>query len=66
MAKDKIAKAFLAITKDKFTIDTISELHEYEKSQNIQSDSEIMNLNVLQPPAIPLEVGEYAKEYNLI
>ncbi len=41
-------------------------VHEYEKYQNVQSDSEIMNLNVLQPPTIPLEVEEYAKEYNLI
>lgn len=44
----------------------LSELHEYEKSQNVQSDSGIMNLNILQSPVIPVEVKEYAKEYNLI
>ncbi|MGL5712357.1 MAG: hypothetical protein ACRCX2_05005 [Paraclostridium sp.] len=42
------------------------ELHEYEKQQNIQSDTGVMNLNVIQPPAIPEKVEEYAKEYNLI
>ncbi|MGL5594784.1 MAG: glycosyl hydrolase family 28-related protein [Cetobacterium sp.] len=44
----------------------LSELHEYEKSQNIQSNTDIMNLNVIQPPIIPTEVEEYAKEFNLI
>ena len=44
----------------------LTELHEYEKSQNVQSDSEVMNLNILQPPVIPTGVEEYAKEYNLI
>lgn len=44
----------------------LTELHEYEKQQNIQSDTSIMKLNILQPPSIPLEVEEYAKEYNLI
>lgn len=44
----------------------LTELHEYEKQQNTQSDSEIMNLNVIQPPTIPTEVEAYAKEYNLI
>lgn len=42
----------------------LSELYQYEKFQNAQLDSEIMNLNILQPPKIPLEVEEYAKEYN--
>lgn len=44
----------------------LTELHEYEKSKNIQSDSQIMNLNILQPPVIPVKVEEYAKEYNLL
>ncbi|MGL5798410.1 MAG: right-handed parallel beta-helix repeat-containing protein [Cetobacterium sp.] len=44
----------------------LTELHEYEKSQNVQSDSGVMNLNVIQPPVIPTEVEAYAKEYNLI
>lgn len=44
----------------------LTELHEYEKQQSVQSDSEIINLNVLQPPVIPTEVEAYAKEYNLI
>ena len=44
----------------------LTELRQYEKSQIVQSDSEIMNLNILQPPVIPVEVEEYAKEYILI
>lgn len=44
----------------------LTKLHEYEKSQNTQSDTGVMNLNVIQPPVIPAKVEEYAKEYNLI
>ncbi|MGL5713998.1 MAG: hypothetical protein ACRCX2_13335 [Paraclostridium sp.] len=43
----------------------LTELHEYEKQQNAKYDTGVMNLNVIQPPVIPVEVGEYAKEYNL-
>ncbi|MGL4645956.1 MAG: hypothetical protein ACRDAG_01085 [Cetobacterium somerae] len=44
----------------------LTELHEYEKSQNAQSDAGVMNLNVIQQPVIPTKVEAYAKEYNLI
>ncbi|MGL5712181.1 MAG: hypothetical protein ACRCX2_04120 [Paraclostridium sp.] len=44
----------------------LTDLHEYEKQQNTQSDTGVMNLNILQPPVIPTKVEEYAKEYNLI
>ncbi|MGL5803749.1 MAG: hypothetical protein ACRCX7_14440, partial [Cetobacterium sp.] len=42
----------------------LTELHEYEKQQNSQSDTGVMNLNVIQPPIIPKEVEAYAKEYG--
>ncbi|MEG1286966.1 MAG: hypothetical protein RSD13_02800 [Clostridium sp.] len=42
----------------------LSELHEFEKSQNVPEG--VMNLNVVQPPVIPKEIEEYAKEYNLL
>lgn len=42
----------------------LTELHEYEKSQNVPEG--VMNLNVVQPPVIPKEIEEYAKEYNLL
>lgn len=42
----------------------LSELHEYEKSQNVPEG--VMSLNVVQPPVTPKEIEEYAKEYNLI
>ncbi|MGL5798411.1 MAG: hypothetical protein ACRCYT_09430 [Cetobacterium sp.] len=42
----------------------LTELHEYEKSQNVPEG--VMNLNVIQPPVIPKEIEEYAKEYNLL
>ncbi|MGL4482381.1 MAG: hypothetical protein ACRCTW_07645, partial [Lactococcus garvieae] len=41
----------------------LTDLHEYEKQQNIQSDTGAVNLNVIQPPVIPKEIEEYAKEY---
>ncbi|MGL5648290.1 MAG: phosphodiester glycosidase family protein [Clostridium sp.] len=44
----------------------LTDLHEYEKQQKTQSDTGVMNLNVIQPPIIPTEVEEYAKEYNLL